>query len=49
MITPLVNRAAAEGVRCIVDGGHTDMGRKMNDLRTIAGKTKVHIVASGGF
>ena len=49
MITQLVNRAAAEGVSCIVDGGHTDMGRKMNDLRTIAGKTKVHIVASGGF
>jgi phosphotriesterase-related protein len=49
MITQLVNRAAAEGVSCIVDGGHTDMGRKMNDLRTIAGKTKVHIVGSGGF
>jgi phosphotriesterase-related protein len=49
MITQLVNRAATEGVSCIVDGGHTDMGRKMNDLRAIAGKTKVHIVASGGF
>ena len=49
MITQLVNRAGGEGVSCIVDGGHTDMGRKMNDLRTIAGKTKVHIVASGGF
>jgi predicted metal-dependent phosphotriesterase family hydrolase len=49
MITQLVNRAATEGVSCIVDGGHTDMGRNMNDLRTIAGKTKIHIVASGGF
>lgn len=49
MITQLVNRAATEDVSCIVDGGHTDMGRKMNDLRAIAGKTKVHIVASGGF
>ncbi len=49
MITQLVNRAATEGVSCIVDGGHTDMGRNMNNLRTIAGKTKVHIVASGGF
>lgn len=49
MITQLVNRAGGEGVSCIVDGGHTDMGRNMNDLRTIAGKTKVHIVASGGF
>jgi phosphotriesterase-related protein len=49
MITELVNRAGTEGVSCIVDGGHTDMGRKMNDLRTIANKTKVHIVASGGF
>jgi phosphotriesterase-related protein len=49
MITELVNKAGGEGVNCIVDGGHTDMGRKMGDLRTIAGRTKVHIVASGGF
>jgi predicted metal-dependent phosphotriesterase family hydrolase len=49
MITQLVNKAAGEGVSCIVDGGHADMGRKMADLRTIAGRTKVYIVASGGY
>ena len=49
MIVQLVNKAAGEGVACIVDGGHRDMGTKLADLKTIAGRTKVHIVASGGF
>jgi phosphotriesterase-related protein len=49
MILQLVNRAAGEGIGCIVDGGHRDMGTKLADLKTIAGRTKVHIVASGGF
>jgi phosphotriesterase-related protein len=49
MIVQLVNKAAGEGVGCIVDGGHRDMGTKLADLKTIAGRTKVHIVASGGF
>jgi phosphotriesterase-related protein len=49
MITELVNKAGSEGIGCIVDGGHADMRRNMADLRTIAGRTKVHIVASGGF
>lgn len=49
MILQLVDKAAGEGVGCIVDGGHNDMGRKVADLKTIAGRTKVHIVASGGF
>jgi phosphotriesterase-related protein len=49
MMLQLVNKAAGEGVDCIVDGGHNDMGRKLADLKTIAGRTKVHIVASGGF
>src|SRR5947209_6605104 len=49
LIAQLVDIAAADGVSCIVDGGHTDMGRKLEDLRTIAQRTKVHIVASGGF
>jgi phosphotriesterase-related protein len=49
LITQLVKKAGTEGVSCIVDGGHTDMGRKIADLRTIAKATPVHIVASGGF
>ena len=49
LMIQLVDKAMSEGVACIVDGGHGDMGRKMTDLRTIAGRTKVHIVASGGF
>lgn len=49
LMTQLVNKAGTEGVTCIVDGGHTDMGRKMADLKTIASQTKVHIVAAGGY
>jgi phosphotriesterase-related protein len=49
MILQLVNKAAGEGIGCIVDGGHRDMGTKLADLKTIAGRTKVHIVASGGY
>ena len=48
LMVQLVNKAGTEGVSCIVDGGHTDMGRKMADLKTIASRTKVHIVAAGG-
>jgi len=48
LMVQLVNKAGIEGVSCIVDGGHTDMGRKMADLKTIASRTKVHIVAAGG-
>ena len=36
MIIQLVNKAAGEGVACIVDGGHRDMGTKLADLKTIA-------------
>jgi phosphotriesterase-related protein len=36
------------GVRCIVDMGTSDLGRKIDALRRIAARTKVHIVASGG-
>ena len=49
MIVQLVDKATSEGITCIVDGGHRDMGTKVADLRTIAGRTKVHIVASGGY
>jgi phosphotriesterase-related protein len=44
-----VKTAGTEGVVCIVDGGHPDMGRNMEYLKKIAMSTPVHIVASGGY
>src|SRR5712691_3452864 len=44
-----IKTAGSEGVSCIVDGGHPDMGRKLDYLKKIATSTNVHIVASGGF
>jgi phosphotriesterase-related protein len=44
-----VTTAGNEGVVCIVDGGHPDMGRKLDNLRRIANSTPVHIVAGGGY
>lgn len=44
-----VKAAAQEGVTCIVDGGHPDMGRNMEHLRQISTETGVHVVASGGY
>lgn len=44
-----IRTAAKEGVGCIVDGGHADMGRDLNALKRIANETGVHIVASGGY
>ena len=41
--------AGADGVRCIVDGGHPDMDRDLDALKRIATGSGVHIVASGGF
>ena len=49
LITAEVQIAGTEGVACIVDGGHADMGRSLDALRTIANGSSVHIVASGGF
>ncbi len=44
-----VKAAERDGVSCIVDGGHPDMGRKLENLKQIAQRTDVHIVASGGW
>jgi len=41
--------AGADGVGCIVDGGHPDMDRDLSALKRIAAESGVHIVASGGF
>jgi phosphotriesterase-related protein len=44
-----VKEVAKTGVSCIVDGGHPDMGRNMEQLKQIAKETNVYIVASTGF
>src|SRR5919198_2953095 len=41
--------AGKKSVRCIVDGGHADMGTSYEDLRKIAERSGVHVVASGGY
>jgi phosphotriesterase-related protein len=41
--------ATREGVGCIVDGGHPDMGRDINLLRQLATKSGMPIVAGAGF
>ena len=38
-----------DGITCIVDGGHPDMGRNLESLKTISQRTGIYIVASGGF
>src|SRR5215204_5941027 len=40
-----VKASAAEGIGLIVDGGHPDMATSYNDLKLIAEKTGVHVVA----
>jgi len=44
-----VRAAGKEGVTCVVDGGHADMGTNYEHLREIAERSGVHIVASGGY
>jgi phosphotriesterase-related protein len=44
-----VAKVKGAGVACIVDGGHTDMGRDVNFLRQVSMKSGVPIVAGGGF
>jgi phosphotriesterase-related protein len=44
-----VAKTKSEGVACIVDGGHPDMGRSIDFLRQVSMKSGVPIVAGGGF
>jgi phosphotriesterase-related protein len=39
----------SDGVACIVDAGHPDMGRNIDFLRQVSMKSGVPIVAGGGF
>ena len=41
--------AKREGIACIVDGGHPDMGRDVNFLREISKRSGVPIVLGGGY
>jgi phosphotriesterase-related protein len=41
--------AKQEGIACIVDGGHADMGRDLAFLRELARKSGMPIVAGAGF
>jgi phosphotriesterase-related protein len=41
--------ASADGVACIVDGGHGDMGRDLEFLKHLALSSGLAIVASGGY
>jgi phosphotriesterase-related protein len=49
LMTDEARAAKSDGVACIVDGGHADMGRNLDALRRIAADSGLPIVASGGF
>jgi phosphotriesterase-related protein len=44
-----MKQAKGEGIACIVDGGHPDMGRDIGFLKAISAKSGLPIVAGGGF
>jgi len=44
-----VAKTRSDGVACIVDGGHADMGRNVDFLRQVSLKSGVPIVVGGGF
>jgi phosphotriesterase-related protein len=48
LVTREIKAARADGLTCIVDAGHVDMGRNLESLRQIARGSGVHVVASGG-
>jgi phosphotriesterase-related protein len=49
LMTAEMKTAKEEGIACIVDGGHADMGRDINFLRDLSQKSGMPIVAGGGF
>jgi phosphotriesterase-related protein len=48
-MTEEVQAAAKEGVSCIVDGGHADMGTDVEFLRLLSRKSGMPIVKGGGY
>lgn len=49
LMTEELSTAKREGITCIVDGGHPDMGRDINFLRQLSTASGMPIVAGGGF
>ena len=49
LLTEELTIATREGISCIVDGGHPDMGRDINVLRQLSMKSGMPIVAGAGF
>jgi predicted metal-dependent phosphotriesterase family hydrolase len=49
LIVEEVKAAEKDGVKLIVDGGHADMKRNLDNLKQIANRTGMLIVASGGY
>jgi len=49
LMTEELTAAKREGVGCIVDGGHADMGRSVAFLQQLSMKSGVPIVAGTGF
>jgi phosphotriesterase-related protein len=48
-MTDELERAKKEGIGCIVDAGHPDMGRDPQFLKTVSQKSGLPIVLGGGF
>jgi phosphotriesterase-related protein len=48
-MTDEMKQAKAEGISCIVDGGHPDMGRDINFLKQVSTSSGLPIVAGAGF
>jgi phosphotriesterase-related protein len=49
LMTEELTIARREGIGCVVDGGHPDMGRDINFLRQLSMKSGMPIVAGAGF
>jgi phosphotriesterase-related protein len=49
MMVEEARAARADGVACLVDGGHADMGRNLEALKRITAESGLPVVASGGY
>jgi phosphotriesterase-related protein len=49
LMTEEVSKVKANGIACLIDGGHADMGRDVNFIRQVSMKSGVPIVAGAGF
>ena len=49
LVADEVGAAKQEGIACIVDAGHADMGRSIDFLKQVSTRSGLPIVASGGY